>query len=125
MNPSPQTVAPEALLQQSQPMPNELSFNNNNNPWTSSAAAADVVNNDGGEGLGGIQQQQQDVGFTLVNQQQQQQQQAAALGVGANGGGAARDGFTLFDNNQLPPVVSLGANGNAGDGVITPDGTGS
>ena len=118
---SPSPIQPEP--QQPQPLPNALSFNinnnnnnNNNNLWTVPTTVADA-NKDGAGGGGGIQQQ--DVGFDLFDQQLPP---VAALSVAANGGGAAGDAeFSLLGDNQ--PLISLGANGAARDGIINPDGS--
>lgn len=115
---SPSPAQPEA--QQHQPVPNALSFNNNNNNinlWTVPTTGADVNNDEvGGGGGGGIKQQ--DVGFSFFDQQQP----VAALSVAANGGGAAIDGgFSYLVDNQ--PLLSSGANGDARDAIINPDGS--
>lgn len=104
-------------------MPNALSFNNNHNNinlWTVPTTGAHVNNDEiggGGGGSGGIQQQK-DVGFSLFDHQQP----VAALSVAANGGGSVNDGgFAFLDDNQ--PRLSSGANGDARDGIINPDGS--
>ena len=123
---SPSPAQPEA--QKPQPMSNALSFNDNNNNinlWTVPTTGADANNDgigrgeggEGGEGGGGGIKQQE-VGFSLFDQQQP----VAALSVAANGGGAARDdGSAFLDDNQL--LLSSGANGDARDGIINPDGS--